>query len=170
VVTPQCCNSKLVRADKYSIPDNWVRLKQYFKLKDSNDIPSKPSRLVTGHPDTSNCFMLLKPLRGCKEDNPQFCKDSFSMLAQPPMPARLKRSGAFVKDSSTTRGAIPSKLTNPSWSEDVRTSCSRLLSSAKPWSDVVAQVDAPRCNTSSCCNVLRGCRLLKLKGAWTFAE
>jgi hypothetical protein len=45
----------------------------------------------------------------------------------------------------------------------------RLLRPAKPWRDVAVHAGPSRYKTSNCCNVLRGCRLLKLKGAWLSA-
>jgi hypothetical protein len=113
--------------------------------------------------------MLFKLSGGCKEETPQLHKLSFLMLVQFSMPARLTRSHAHCIRSSVTPGLIPSKLASPP-SSAANPSVFNLLNPAKPWRDVAVQARPHKSNTSSCCKVLRGCRLLKVKGAWSSAS
>jgi hypothetical protein len=67
-------------------------------------------RLVKQHLDTITCLRLLKPLRGCREHTPHLSKDSFSILVQLSMPARVRSCGAFFIKISITQGLMPSKV------------------------------------------------------------
>jgi hypothetical protein len=65
-------------------------------------------------------------------------------------------------DNATTPEPIPSKLSNAQTHS--RSISFTLLRPAKPWREEASHAYS-NFNVSRFCNVLRGCRLLKLKGA-----
>jgi hypothetical protein len=81
-------------------------------------------------------LMLLKPLRGCKEDTPkQDSKDSFSILVQPSMLTKFTRHGASDMENKTL---TYSSAAEPATTASKSSSSCKLLSPAMPWSGVAA--------------------------------
>jgi hypothetical protein len=164
LVTSHPITNKLLKLEKCSFPtEHGAREGHPLNIKDCIDLLHMPSRLDNLQSDTSNIFKLLKPSRGCKDDTPQLCKLSSCMFVHPSMPARLTRSGADHMYNSINHGLMPSKLLSlPPWPSTKSCISFKLLSPAKPCSEVAPHALPHSCKSSSWCNVLRGCRLLKL--------